>query len=96
MRYNRGTTAIEYVMLIALLTLLFLAAWSLPKTTADLMAESSDNMSAPGSVNKNQANDNSSGEGCNQGKGNGSEGCDPGNSNNNQESNDEGTYKRGS
>lgn len=33
--------------------------------------------------------------GCNQGRGNGSEGCDPGNSNHNQPSNDEGATNRG-
>ena len=32
---------------------------------------------------------------CNQGIGNGSEGCDPGNSNHHNESNDEGTHNRG-
>ncbi len=33
--------------------------------------------------------------GCNQGIGNGSEGCDPGNSNNHNPSNDEGSDGRG-
>jgi len=32
---------------------------------------------------------------CNQGRGNGAEGCDPGNSNHNQDSNDEGAVNRG-
>lgn len=32
---------------------------------------------------------------CNQGRGNGAEGCDPGNSNHNQPSNDEGAVNRG-